>query len=550
MEHPRLNQESGRQASGQPLSSLSRRRFLQLSSLIGAGAASGLLWGCAPAPAPAPGAAPDADVVVEEAAEAAGPTGELILVQGVDAESLDPHVTTSGASKGMMWAMYDRLLERSPTMEIIPWLATSYAIIDDTTWEFKLRDEVYFHNGEKFGAEHVRDTITRFKDPNIKNVYAGQLAPVTEVEIVDPLTVRMKTDGPFALLAEVLSGYCEIMPKAITSGEVDPAQQAIGTGPYKFVEWTPGDRMVMEAADQPHFSGQPRLQRLVWRPVAEGTTRVVELKTGQAHIITNVDPVQVAELEADPATRVMTFRNLSSQIVVLNQLKVEAFKDVRVRQAMNYATDVDTIIKTIMQGAAYRLAGPFGPGIPGHDPNLQPYAYDPERARSLLAEAGYADGFEVTLVSPNGRYLNDKLASEAIAGMWSEVGVRTTVQVMDWSPFVEGVLGKTHDAFFFLQIGVPLDASLSINFDSTKQGAAWQGYTNPEADRIIQEAITVLDEAERNAMYQQLGQILYDEAPWVFLWNAQGIIGVREEVQGWEPHQDGVLHLLDVHLAA
>lgn len=524
-----------------------RRRFLQLSSLIGVGAASGLLWGCT-APA-VPSAAPAGEVEVVESEAAVGPVGELILAQGVDAESLDPHVTTSGASKGMMWAMYDKLLERGPDMAMIPWLATEWTVIDDTTWEFKLRDEVYFHNGEKFGAEHVRDTITRFKDPELKNVYAGQLAKVTEVEVVDPLTVRIKTDGPFALLAEVLAGYCEILPTAITSGEVDPGQQAIGTGPYKFVEWTPGDKMVMDAADRPHFSGQPKLQRLVWRPVPENTTRVVDLKTGAAHIITNVDPVQVQEVEDDPATRVMAFRNLSSQIVVLNMLKVEPFNDVRVRQALNHATDVDTIIETIMAGAAYRLAGPFGPGIPGHDPEMQPYAYDPEKAKALLTEAGYADGFDVVLTSPNGRYPNDKLASEAIAGMWSEVGVRTTVQVMDWSPFVEGVIGKTHDAFFFLQIGVPLDASLSINFDSDAQGAAWQGYDNPEANRIIQEAVTVLDEAERNAMYTDLGQILYDEAPWVFLWNAQGLTGVREEVQDWEPHQDGVLHLLGVSLA-
>jgi peptide/nickel transport system substrate-binding protein len=523
---------------------MNRRRFMQLSSLVGVGAASGILWGCA---APVPTAAPGVEVVESEGPS--GPVGELILVQGVDAESLDPHVTTSGASKGMMWAMYDKLLERSPTMELIPWLAVSWEAVDDTTWEFKLRDEVYFHNGEKFSGDHVRDTIARFKDPELKNVYAGQLAPVTEVEVVDPLTVHIKTEKPFALLAEVLAAYCEMLPQAITSGEVDAGQQAIGTGAYEFVEWTPGDRMVMDAAERPHFSGQPRLERLIWRPVSEGTTRVVELKTGQAHIVTPVDPLQVDEIEADPETRAETFRNLSSQIIVLSPLRVEALQDVRVRQALNYATDVDTIIQTVMGNAVYRLAGPFGPGIPGHDAEMEPYPYDPERARELLAEAGYADGFDLVLTSPNGRYLNDTLASEAIAGMWTEVGVRTTVQVMDWSPFVEGVLGKTHEAFFFLQIGVPLDASLSINFHSGREGAAWQGYDNAEVNQIIDEAVTVLDATERNEMYKRLGQIVYDEVPWVFLWNPRGIFGVREEVQGWEPNQDGIIRLLDVHLA-
>ncbi|MEM7134145.1 MAG: ABC transporter substrate-binding protein [Chloroflexota bacterium] len=525
------------------LATLDRRRFLQLSSLIGVGAATGLLNGCA---APV---GDEATMTVDEMEAPDGPVGELVIVQGVDAESLDPHVTTSGASKGMMWAMYDKLLERSPDMTVIPALATEWSVVDDTTWEFRLRDEVFFHNGEKFSAQHVKDTIERFKSPDLENVYAAQLAPVTEVEIIDDLTVHMKTDGPFALLAEVLATYCEILPQAITSGEVDPAQEAIGTGPYQFVEWTPGDRMVMDAVEGGHFSGQPLLERLIWRPVSEGTTRVVELKTGQAQMITPVDPLQVAEIDADPDAGIVAFRQLSSQIIVLNLLQVEALQDVRVRQALNYATDVDTIISTIMQDAAYRLAGPFGPGIPGHDAAMEPYPYDPDKARELLAEAGYADGFEMTLISPNGRYLNDTLASQAIAEMWSDVGVATTVQVMDWSPFVQGVLGKTHDAFFFQQVGVLLDATVSINFHSGNEGAAWQGYDNAEANQLIDDAPKTLDADARNEMYKRLGQLVYDECPWVFLWNQQGIYGVRNEAQGWEAHQDGIIRLGNLHRA-
>ncbi|MDR7459425.1 MAG: ABC transporter substrate-binding protein, partial [Armatimonadota bacterium] len=176
--------------AGDAVSRYSRRAFLQAAArTAGAGAGAALLGPTLLGRAAAL-AAP---------ARRPAPVGNLLLVQGVDAESLDPHVTTSGASKGMMWAMYDKLLERSPEMRIIPWLATSYRVLNETTWEFRLRDNVFFHNGEKFSAEHVRDTIARFKHPGIRNVYAGQLAPVKDVEVINPLTVRIHTDGPFAL---------------------------------------------------------------------------------------------------------------------------------------------------------------------------------------------------------------------------------------------------------------------------------------------------------------------------------------------------------------
>jgi peptide/nickel transport system substrate-binding protein len=516
---------------------LTRRNFLrEAAAAAGAGVTLDLLGGRRPAYGAAGSTAP------------AQPVGNLLIVQGVDAESLDPHVTTSGASKGMMWAMYDKLLERTPDMKIIPWLATSWRVFNDTTWEFKLRDNVYFHNGEKFGAEHVRDTIARFKDPTVRNVYAGQLKPVKDVEIINPLTVRIHTDGPFALLAEVLSLYCEIMPRAITRGDIDPTKRAIGTGPYHFTEWQPGQRMVMDFADRPHFSGQPKLRRLVWRPVSEAATRLVELKTGAAHLITPVDPIQIPELEATKNIDIIAFRQLASQVVVLNSLKVRPFQDVRVRQALNYATDVDTLIRAVMRGAAYRLASAFGPGIPGYDDSLRPYAYDPDRARQLLAEAGFRDGFDVTLMTPEGRYLNDRLASEAIAAMWTRAGVRTRVQVMDWSPFVQGVLGKTHDAFFFQQVGVLLDATVSINFDSDRKGAAWEGYQNEEANHLIQDAIRTLDANRRNDMYKRLNQILYRECPWVYLWNQQGLYAAQKRLKGWAPHTDGIIRLGGISL--
>src|SRR5690606_37345773 len=176
-------------------------------------------------------------------------------------------------------------------------------------------------------------------------------------------------------------------------------------------------------------------------------------------------------------------------------------------------------------------------------PSLEPYPYDPERARRLLAEAGYPNGFDIVLASPNGRYPNDRLASEAIAQMWTEVGVRTRVEVFEWGTFVQGVLGKTHDAFFFMQTMSLLDPTIRVNFHAEIAGGPWQGYDNPEVSRMIEEAPRILDPEERRKVYQEMGRVVRDEAPWVFLYAYEDLYGVSNRIGGWVPYPDGFVHL-------
>lgn len=516
---------------------MDRRRFLQWSALIGVGAAGGLLLGCGPSQsAPQGGSGP------APAPAVTGPHGDIVIIQGVDIESLDPHVTTSSASKGVMWAMYDKLAERDADMKIIPGLAESWKLVDDTTWEFKLRDNVYFHNGEKFGAQHVKDTVARFVDPNVKNVYGSLLKPVKEVKVIDERTVQFITDGPYALLLEVLSNYCEILPNELTSGKSDITKVAVGTGPYKFKEYTPGEKLVMTAGDKPHFSGQPKAASITWRPVPEAATRIVELKSGHAHLITPVSPLNAAEIESDPNSAVLKVAQQSTQIIVFNIMR-PYFQDKRVRQALNLAVDVDGIIKNINKGAGVRANGPFGPGVPGYDASLKPYPYDPEKAKKLLADAGFGSGFELTLTTPNGRYLNDKLISEAIADQWSKVGVKAKVDPQEWGAFVQGVLGKKWDAFFFSQGGILTDATASTNFDSSKKGGPWEGYDNPAANQLIQQAAKTMDAGQREKLYQQLSAIILEDAPWLFLYYPQSLYGVAKSLKGWQPSLDGTVRL-------
>lgn len=523
---------------------VSRREFLKWAALVGAGTASTMFMGCGPrAEEPTPPSGPEP---AKPAPAPEFPRGTMRILQGVDTESMDPHVTTSGAGRGILWSVYEGLGTREPsTMATIPWLAKSVAVLKDDLWELKLRDDVVFHNGERFNAEIVKANIERYADPATGNVYASLLSPVTSVKVVDDYTVQVGTDGPHAVMWEV---FCEdrlfMMPMSLIKGQQDPKTTAIGTGAYRFVDWTPGERVVVEATDE-HFSDQPRMERIIWRPVPEASTRVIELKTGAAELITNVPAVQVSEIPDNIQSIPVTGPNF----IVLN-IDHPAMSDVRVRQAMNYAVDKQGMINTIMRGFADITNGPLGVGTLGYDPTLEPYPYDPDKAMQLLRDAGWGQGFDIVLASPDGRYPNDKTLCESIGAQWNAVGINTHVRVMEWGTFVEGVLGRGLDAYFFRQGGTLTDATVRINLHSkaTKGGGPWHGYVNEEVDRIIDEAPKSMDADKREAMYKRLNQIVRDDAVWVYLHQYHDIYGVASTVQNFRPRPDGLIVLHDMYM--
>lgn len=498
---------------------ITRRRFV---ALLGLTAASTYLLGCNRPGASGPSAT-------------TGPHGDLVVVQGVDVESLDPHVITSLASRGVIGAMYDPLVIRTQSMAFVPALARSWRLIDDQTWEFSLQAGVKFHNGEDFTADAVKLSVDRIMDPEMKNVYLSQFKQIKDVEIVDPHKILIHTDGPMAGMLDALSLIGIVPPKAVQSG-LDLSQTAIGTGPYKFEEWNPSERLVMVAADA-HFSGEPRMETVTWQPVAEAFTRITLLKTEAADIITPVIPTQVDEIES-AGHSVLNATGIPVQYVAFN-INLDCFKDNRVRQALNYAVDKESIIQTLLGGYAKPLSGPFGPGSQGYDESIKPYEFDPKKARELLAAAGYANGFEVTLSSPQGRYLNDTMVCEAVAQQWSEVGVRTKIQTFEWGTYVQGIVGKTHDCFFMQHGGVPEENPTKTHLSGRTKGAAWQGYVNDQVDQLIDDAPKTMDDAARRAKYVEIQKLVREDAPWLFMYNQDCLVGRATRVSGFEPDPMG-----------
>jgi peptide/nickel transport system substrate-binding protein len=551
-----------------------RRAFLRLGALFGLAMGGSLLAACAPAapatPTQAPTAAPAAQKPTTAAAAtsapaattapakpttapapaattapaAAGPSGSLTIAQGVDAESMDPYVTTSSASKGMLWTVYDRLVIRDLDLALAPGLATSWKAVDDSTWELKLRQGVSFHNGEPFNADAVKFSFARYVDPSIKNGYATLLKPVTDVQIVDPYTVHVKTSEPFAELIETLAQYVEMLPPKAASDPNAVASKPIGTGPYRFASWTPNDRFVVQAAGSAHWSGEPRLQQVTFRPIPDATARINELKSGGVDIITNVPPLEIGSLQNAPGISLARATNSGSIILIPSFLTTDVFKKKEVRQALQYAIDKDQLIKVVLRGEAVPMSSPFPAGVAGgHVKDLKQYPYDPDRAKALLAQAGYPNGFSFNFKAPDGRYLQDKAVAEAITGQWAKVGIKAELETIEWSTYVQGIVGRKYELFLLSQGGLQVGPAVQTNWSSRVKGIAWQGYTNPTVDELIDKAAQQVDGSLRQSTYEQLMQHVWDDSPWVFLYHQQDIYGVGSRVKNFRPTSEGSVRL-------
>jgi len=414
-------------------------------------------------------------------------------------------------------------------------LAESWKLLNDTTWQFKLRKGVLFHDGEPFNAEAVRFTVQRVLDPNQKSPNRANIAEVTKLEVVDDFTVNLVTAKPYAPLLNRLIDFPIVPPKyTAEKGDQGMALRPVGTGPYRFVELVKDDRMVVEAFDR-HWRGAPRIRRIVFRPIPEPFTRAAALRNNELDLITNVPPVLARDLEKAAGVKVHRIPSTWMIYLGLNAFK-KPLSDVRVRQALNYATDVDTIIRTVLEGNARRTPGPLTPNMFGYDPTVKGYPYDPAKAKQLLAEAGYPDGLEITLDSSDGRYQGDKEIAEALAGQWQKAGFKPRVQVAEWGAYFKKYLSKQFSDAYLLGLGGPMqDADELYNLVSSRGRGLY--YKNEQVDQLFDAGRSTMDPARRKRIYADLARAMVEDASWVFLMQQVDLYATRDRLE-WTPRTD------------
>ena len=461
--------------------------------------------------------------------------GELRVAIPWTPENLDPTMNLSSLRSQVGVSLFDSLVGRDADGKIVGELAESWRALDDRTWQLKLRRGVSFHNGEAFNAEAVRFTFQRVLNPEQKSPNRATVSEVERVDVVDDLTVNLVLRSPYAPFLARLIDFPMVPPRyTAEKGNQGLALRPVGTGPFRFVELVKDDHMIVEAFDK-HWRGQPRVKRIVFKPIPEPFTRTAALRNGEVDLITTVPPNIAVELERVAGVRVQRVPSTWQIYLGLNAFK-KPLSDVRVRQALNYATDVDAIIKNVMDGNGRRLEGPFTPNVFGFDPSVKGYAPDPARARRLLAEAGYPDGADVTLDAPAGRYQGDKEIAEALGGQWQKAGFRPKVQVAEWGAYFKKYLGKQMQDAYLLGLGGPMqDADELYNLVSSKGRGLY--YKNDRVDELFDQGRATTDPARRRKIYADLARAMIEDATWVFLMQQVDIYATRDRLV-WTPRPD------------
>lgn len=519
-----------------------RRVQTPVARLLAVSMAAMLIIGCsAPATTNAPSsvAPPATGNVPSAAASQPAEPAELVLTIPNEMTSQDP-IATGGSESYDFWQhIYDTLTFESAD-GIEPLLACSWDNPDTVTWRFHICETAKFSDGTPVTAADVVFSFDRMiNDPT--SIQAGSLERITKVELVDASTVQMTTDSPFAAFPGILTSR-SILSKANyeSMGAEAASKAAVGSGPYKLVEWRPGERYVMELRDDywasdiapkahASVSNGSAAQRVVFRAITEPEALVTALINGEVDMVSYLPPQFVSRVDANVATSASTI-SVQNMHFILNPI-TEAMKNVKVRQAILHAVDVPGLIAGPLQGSAELLDGPFGNEVLGYTPDLPDYPYDPARARTLLAEAGYGGGVTISMPCPDGQWLFETEVCTAVAGMLAEVGITAEVKNTEWTTYSEQYRKSTDVSLGFelFLIGTSPDVGEPAAYDNWFECSGRTAYCNEDAAKLYDESRGTLDQVLRVEKLQAANTLVMEDAASIFLWRYKNFYAVSNE---------------------
>lgn len=479
--------------------------------------------------------------------------------------AVDPHFHFTGANMSMSRHFFDPLILQDEKRRLHPGLAVSWRALDPTTWEFKLRQGVKFHDGSDFTAEDVKYTLWRAVNvPNNPGSFEVYIRNVKEAIVVDAHTILLKTVRPHPQLPGDMSTFGIIshrIAEYATTKDFASGKATIGTGPFRFIEWVPGDRIVA-LRNEAYWGERPAWDRVIFRFISNNPSRLAALLSGGVDMIEQVPSSDIPALSA--RSDVSLARTVGNRLIHLQidsnrevspyitdktgaLLANNPFKDARVRLAVSKAINRQAMAEKVLNGAGVPTGQVMPDGFYGTSPNIRPEGYDPEGAMRLLAEAGYPNGFAIVFHSPNDAYEQDENVSLAIAQMLARIGIAVKVEVMprailakkaaslDFSMYLAGFSSDTGEAAASM-------LNLVVSNDPLKgRGISNRGrYSNPRFDQMMEEALTVLDDEKRETMIQQATEFVMPDTPIVPLYLQVPSWGLRKGLV-YAPRADGYM---------
>ena len=504
-----------------------------------------LLVACVPAAPAATGgsAAP--------AAAAEGPKGTLTIALTTDIAAIEVPYSPERQATNASWTLYDGLIFPEADGTYSPGLAESWEVsADGLTYTFKLRQDVTFHNGEVFNADSVVYSWQTYSQPDV--TYANEWTFAKSVEKVDDFTVKVSTEKPNALLLARVAGWAMIPPKAHAEmGKEKFAQSPIGTGPFVFKEWVKGDHFTVTANPNYWRKGYPKLAEVNFKFLTESATRVAAVQTGEVDIAPRLTADEAESLKGDDNIGVVNYPVDRVYYVAFNNVttgKDTPIADVKVRQAIASAVDVQTIIDSIFSGAASRSVGFVAQGNLGFD-NAAPVPFDAAKAKALLKEAGYENGFDIGMACPDAGYPQINEVCQAIQGYLKDVGINANLELKEANAYWDSESKKELPPIFVDSWSITINEAYGRLEGALGKDQTYANWYDEKIQTLLDQLLTTPDVDARAKLYGEMQSYMRETQPFVYLYFPQAFEGVTKRVQNYAPRGAENYFLWDVSVS-
>ncbi len=465
--------------------------------------------------------------------------GSLVIAQGADVVRLDPHFSTDVAA---LFNLYDTLVTRRADNQLHPSLALRWTLVRPTTWEFRLRPGVRFHDGAPFTSEDVKYSIQRTSDPKATTLVASVFTTVERIETAGPEVVRFHTHVPDPLLPARLASYGgQMLSRRYVEavGAEGLEKQPVGTGPLRFVERVPGDRLVLEAVPG-YWGGAIDVGRVIMRTIPEPALSVAALLRGEVDLVAGLSPDHAERVAQDAGTKVAETLLAGLYVLAVNSRR-PPLDNPLVKQALSLAIDREAIVRELWRGRGLVSNGPIPRGDRFHDERRPPLPCDPDRARHRLAQAGYRNE-EIVLEATAGYLINDRPMGEAVVAMWRDVGVNARLEIVEYSVLAQKVRQRSFKGLRWAAPISTLGDPDGLMWRLLAPGGSHDLWRHPRFDELGQAARVSVDERFRREAYREMTEIFLEHLPWIPVLQPPNLYGLRRSVD-WTPYPTAQIEL-------